>query len=359
MHRDILIAILSQLDVISGSVLALHYGFAMLPSAIGYMTGAIGTLITGNATPVSFMYESMVLSYGLSSKFRDRISMILLAALITGVLGVFGLPQLIVESVGKDIFLAMLAGVGLYLARVGLNIAKIETLIGIPCFVVAIITQLLTNDLLWTVSISIMLGMGIHLFRIYVIKIKPPSGNIKLPEYLSFKDMFRKEMKFIKPAISLNIIIGALALSVLTIGGNVAYTAFTADISKTKPTYNAGTIISSIADFASSSFGGANMELIISPTAASENAVRAAFLYMSIAAILLATGFVHKAARFLPTSAMGGYLFVIGAFLMFPDYAKQAFDSGNTLAVALTITMTSLVNPLVGLVTGILTGFLI
>jgi len=136
--KDIIIVGFSLLDVISGAVLALSYGFFMLPSAIGYFVGAMGSVITGAVTPVSFMYESMALSYGQSKNFKDRISMILWAAALTSVLGIWGLPQLIVDSIGQPIFFGMLAGVGVYLAKVGLDIAFQDAIIGIPCLLVCV-----------------------------------------------------------------------------------------------------------------------------------------------------------------------------------------------------------------------------
>lgn len=360
MIKDILVALFSQLDVLSGSVLALNFGFFMLPSALGYLAGAIGSLVTGSITPISFMYESLVLSYGMSKKLRERITMILIAATFTGILGGLGLPQYIVDKVGPEIFLGMLAGVGLYLAKVGLDLGKEDLKVGLPCLVIAILVQIITNDLIWTVSISIPTGIVIKLI-LGKFSRKPVISSLKvIPRYASRREMFKKELRLVRPVFNSRVVVGAMALSVLTIGGNVAYTAVNLQMAggAAVPTYNQATIISSVADFASSLFGGANMELIISPTAASTNPLRAAVLYMGLAVILLATGLVHKVAKWVPIAAMGGYLFVIGAILILPYNALDAFKIGNPVVVALTVIVTFLTNPFYGLTSGIAVKYL-
>jgi len=358
--RDVFIATLSLFDVVSGAVLALSYGFLMLPSAIGYAVGALGSMLTGATTPVSFMYESMALSWGQSKDFRDRVSMIIFAALFTGILGLFGLPQIIVNSIGKEIFLGMLAGVGLYLAKVGFDIAQQDALIGLPCLVVALLVQLVTNDLVLTVAISVFFGILIRLIsHTFFQKNKKQKLSYHIPIYTSWMSMIRAEMKLIPLVFNKKVFIGTLALSTLTIGGNIVYTAANSQIAHTVATYNQSTIISSIADFASSLFGGANMELIITPTAAAPHPVATAILFMGLASVMLASGLVHKVARWIPLSAMGGYLFVIGAVLILPYNCIDAFKAGNGIVVSITMAFTFLTNPFFGILAGTLAKVII
>ncbi len=352
--RDILIAALSLFDVISGAVLALSYGYLMFPSAIGYLVGAIGGMLTGAVTPVSFMYESMALSWGQSKDFRDRISMIVYASILTGLLGLFGGMQTIVGFIGKEVFLGMLAGVGLYLAKVGLDIAYQKLTVGIPCFITAIIIQLLTDDLALTVSISVSFGVLLNYFFEKKFGIKEEARSYKIPAYKSWTEMVKTETKLVSLVFNRKVLIGTLALSILTIGGNIAYIAANSDLSNSPTTYNQSTVISSLADLASGLIGGANMELIITPTAAAPHPVFAGVLFMLLAAIILATGFMHKIVKWIPLSATGGYLFVIGALLILPYNAMDAFKAGNSTVVGLTIAVTSLTNPFFGILAGTL-----
>lgn len=356
--QDFIISFLSMFDVLSGAILALSYGYLMLPSALGYLVGAIGSMITGAVTPVSFMYESLVLSGGLSKIFRERISMIVLAALITGILGIFGIIQLIVNSIGKEIFFGMLAGVGLYLAQVGIDIARKEAVIGIPSFVVAIIVQLTTNDLALTVALSVSFGVILNYFINKSNKVKVTNTKAFV-RYKSWREMLRTELRLVSLVVNRRVLIGTLALSTLTIGGNIAYTAANSQIASSTPTFNQSTVISSIADFASSLFGGANMELIISPTAGAPHPTVSAVIFMLAAAGLMASGVVYSLAKKIPISVMGGYLFVIGAILILPYNAIDAFKSGSEIVVGITMAITVFTNPFYGILAGSFTKFII
>ena len=171
--------------------------------------------------------------------------------------------------------------------------------------------------------------------------------------------MVKSEMKLIIPVINRRVLVGTLALSTLTIGGNIAYTAANTQISHTLATYNQSTVISSLADFASSLFGGANMELIVTPTASAPHPILAGILFMSVAAIILATGLVHKIARFVPIAAMGGYLFVIGVLIILPYNAYDAFKAGNAGIVSLTMAITLFTNPFYGILAGVASKILL
>ncbi len=351
--QDVSVALLSLLDVASGAILALSFGFLLLPSAAGFIVGAVGSLLTGSITPVSFQQENLVLATGLSKDLRPRISMILIAAFLTGLLGLLGLPQWIVDKVGPEIFLGMLAGVGLYLTKVGLDLAKEKLIIGIPCTIVALSVQILTNNLIYAVTASVPLGILIQWLLVRFGKSEV--SEIKVPKYPSWWEGIKTEFKAIKPVISIPVVIGALALATLTLGGNIAYTGVNLSMaSNPAQTYNQVTVISGLADFASSVFGGASMEVIVSATAAAPHPVLSGALLMLGAAIVLLSGLIYKVAKYIPISAMGGYLIAIGAVLVLPWNAMDAFSAGNPIVVALTMATTAFTNPFYGLVVGLI-----
>ncbi|MCE5258683.1 MAG: NCS2 family permease [Chloroflexi bacterium] len=350
--KDVLVALLSLLDVASGAILALSFGFFLMPSAFGFLVGGIGSLLTGSVTPVSFQQENLVLAKNMGKDMRSRISMILGAAILTAVIGIFGLPQIIVDTVGQEIFLGMLAGVGIYLAKVGFDLAFEDIIIGLPCLVVALVVQLWKNDLVWAVTASVVLGIIIKLIKDKVTK--TPSNPVNVPHYKSYKEAFQTEFKLIKPIFNKQVLIGVLAIATLTLGGNIAYTGVNLSMSGTAPTYNQVTVISGLADLASSIFGGASMEVIISATAAAPHAVISGAILMFGAAIILLTGLVHKIAKFVPLAGMGGYLVAIGAILVLPPNAADAFNAGNPVVVGLTLVTTAVTNPFYGLIVGVL-----
>jgi len=350
--KDVVIAVLSLFDVVSGAVLAVSYGFLLMPSALGYLVGVIGAFLSGSVTPVSFMYESMVLSWGMSKVFKERIGMILFAAALTGFMGVFGLPEIIVNSIGNEIFLGMLAGVGVYLAKVGLDISLVERFVGIPTFIVAILVQIITEDLFLTVSISVFFGIVLNIFGRKMGYLKTKFKKKSSLKNWSFIKEFRKEFKFVMPIFNKKSIVGGLALSALTIGGNIAYTAANAQISSTGATYNHSTVISAIADFVSSIFGGANMELIVTPTAAAPDAYISGIIFMVLASFVLLSGLVHKLVNIFPLSSMGGYLFAIGGLVILPYNAVDAYGAGNPIVVSITLSITAISNPFWGILAG-------
>lgn len=353
--QDVWVALLSLLDVISGAILAASFGFLLLPCAVGFLVGGIGNLITGLVTPISFQQENIVLSRDLSDDMRQRISMILGAALLTGLLGIFGLPQFIVESIGPEIFFGMLAGVGLYLTKVGFELAKEDWAIGLPCLLVALVVQYWTDNLVWAVTTSVLLGVVIKAAKDRLSKEKSQALEIEVPQYSSWREGIRREFQLVKPVINSRVVIGALALATLTLGGNIAYHAVNLDISGTAGGYNEINVISGLADFASSLFGGAAMEVIVTVTAITPNPVVSGALLMFGAAIVLATGLVYKIARYIPIAAMGGYLVVIGAILVLPFNAMDAFAAGNPYVVAITMGTTLTTNPFYGMIIGLLT----
>jgi AGZA family xanthine/uracil permease-like MFS transporter len=353
--QDVSVALLSLLDVASGAVLAITFGFMLFPSALGFIVGAVGSLLTGNITPVSFQQEGLSLAKGLGKDLRERVSMILFAAALTGILGLLGLPQMVVDKIGPEIFLAMLAGVGLYLTKVGLDLSKDNLIIGIPCAIVALVVQIVTNNLIYAVTASVPLGILIQWILVKTGRGKPAT-EVEVPHYSNWWEGIKAEFKVIKPAVTWSVIIGTLALATLTIGGNIAYTAVNLSMA-TNPVqaYNQVTVISGLADFASSLFGGASMEVIVSATAAAPHPILAGALLMFGAAIVLLSGLIYKIAKYIPIAAMGGYLIAIGMILVLPYNAADAFSAGNPIVVSVTIAATALTNPFFGLVAGLLT----
>jgi len=267
-------------------------------------------------------------------------------------LGIAGLPQFIVDSVGQEIFLGMLAGVGLYLTKVGFDLAKEDWLIGAPSLMIALVVQFATNNLVWSVTASVLLGICLHLVKQQLTK--KSSLIVMAPEYSSWWEGIRSEFKLVKPSFNFRVVIGALSIATLTLGGNLAYHGVNLSISGSSGGYNQVNVISALADFASSLFGGTAMEVIVSVTAGAPHPVLSGILLMVGAAIVLVTGWVYKIAKYIPLAAMGGYLIVIGGILVFPFNAMDAFDVGNPLVVAITIGTTLSTNPFYGLLGGIL-----
>lgn len=353
--QDVLMAALTLLDVLCGAVLAVVLGYRLLPSALGLSVGGVGSLLTGSVTPVYYQQEAMV-SAAKEKDLRARVTMILCAALLTGIVGILGWPEAIVNGVGYEIFMAMICGVGIFLAKVGVwDLAKRDLLVGIPSIIVAMYVQLKTNDLIRAIAISVPLGIAIN----WALQRSGRAAvdEVAIPHYNNWKEALNREFKIVWPlVITWNTIQGSLGLATLTIGANIAYTYVNMSMAiGARVTYNAVTIISSVADFFSSLFGGPSMEVVISATAAAPHPVLAGALLMFAAAALVLTGsFAYKIARRVPPAAMSGYLVVIGAILVaYPNWL-EASKNGNIVVVLGTIAATVGLNPFWGLVAGVL-----
>jgi len=204
------------------------------------------------------------------------------------------------------------------------------------------------------VATSVPLGIIIKLIQ-DKFTIAEDRDKIKAPQYKSLWEGIRTEFKAFRPVINFNVIIGGLAIATLTLGGTIAYTAVNLDMSGFTRTYNEVSMISGVADFGSSFFGGAPMEVIVSATAATPNPIISGAILMFGAAALLLSGLIYKIARYIPLAAMGGYLVVIGAILVLPFNTMDAFAAGSPVVVALTMGTTAATNPFYGLVVGLLT----
>ena len=188
-----------------------------------------------------------------------------------------------------------------------------------------------------------------------VSKEKSKALDITVPVYGSWWEGIRSEFKLVKPVVNSRVVIGALALATLTLGGNIAYHAVNLDIAGASGGYNQVSVISGLADFFSSLFGGTAMEVIVTVTAVAPHPVVSGVLLMFGAAIVLVSGLVYKIAKYIPIAAMGGYLIVIGAILVLPFNAMDAFAAGNPFVVAVTMGTTVSTNPFYGLIAGLLT----
>lgn len=98
--------------------------------------------------------------------------------------------------------------------------------------------------------------------------------------------------------------------------------------------------------------GGAPVETIISATASAPEPVIAGCLMMLIMAAILALGLLQKVGKYVPSSSIAGFLFVLGMFVIFPENAATALAGKEQLVAATTMLVTALVDPFVGLLSG-------
>lgn len=343
---DILSAVAGCLDATTQAILAMSFGFAMLPSALAYAVGIAGCLAFNSVVPISFQAETITMAGALGRDVRERVSIIFLGGIAMTIIGALGLLETFTDLAGEDVLCAMMAGVGIFLAKVAIDLVKENKKLGAVSMVVAILVYAVTLDLVYTIVCGVIATSAAAYF---------------MGEKLEVGEVNKEGFKLQKPVVNFSVIRGALSVICLTIGGNIAYGGITADIAGTVANADQISIYSGVADAVSSIFGGAPVSVIISATAAAPNPKISGVLLMGIMMVILLTGLLPKIAKFVPVQAIAGTLFVLGVFVTVPDNAVAAF-SGNdpvgALACGTTLGVTAISDPFVGIVAGILVRFL-
>ena len=228
-----------------------------------------------------------------------------------------------------------------------IDLIKANKNTGIVSLVSAFLVYFLSKDLNWTL-ISSMLASIVF----FLIQNKGPMEEVKEDG----------KFKFFKPITNFNVIRGALALTCLSIGTNIAYSGIVAGMAKVdNPNVDGLTIYSGAADVLTGLFGGTPVEITLSSTAAAPHPIAAGILLMIAMALILFARLVPKMARYIPSASISGFLFVLGSMVSVPMSASASFsgaDTANTLAAGATIAVTALVDPFVGLLAGIMIRFL-
>lgn len=344
--HDILAAIGVVLNGLPQGILAMTYGFATVPTALGFALGMGGAAVFGSVAPISFQAETITLAGKMGKDMRERLSMILFGGLAMAGLGACGLLTVIIDFAGDAIINGMMAGVGLMLAKVAIDMVKANKLVG-----------------------GISMGSGL---LIYLVSTKLGSGNALVytivgcvvissivgyamgqrPDAVADEKPFK--MKLHKPTFNLRVLRGALALACLTIGANIAFGSITGGIAGAETNIDHLTIYSGLADSVSALFGGAPVEAIISATAAAPHAVISGIIMMGIMFIILITGVLPKIGKFVSSQSIAGFLFVLGAFVTVPANGAIALTGEGALQGGVTMVVTAFVDPFVGMVSGIL-----
>ena len=384
--EDFLAALAMLADVIGEGLVAVSLGWALKPAGIGFLVGMVLLIAFRTVAPVSFEVESLTIVARIAKrKWHVMIYAVILAGIVGILLGVFGLMGAIVDFIGPAIQYGMMAGVGIILAVVAIDLLKENKIIGIVSCGVAFIVFFATIDdpssIIYALSASVAVSIVVARF----VKFEPILPDPKREKILG--SLFRKFqtedetttdggkkenttgggkkekiIKLLTRSDKILLVRAALALIALRIGTGIAYPAIDSDIAGIDTITGSGhnifdvtSIIAGMSGAASAFFGGAPLEPIISGTAASPNPVFSAALMMGLAAVILLLGFIGKAAKYIPLQAVCGFLLLLGALIIFPENAPLAMEADPFVAgVTVTVTAATM-DPFLGLIAGLLT----
>lgn len=347
--KDILAALSVVLNGLPQGLLALSFGFASVPTALAFLIGAAGNSLTSNVAVISFQAETITVAGTMGKNMRERLSSIFFGAFLLVIIGVFGLMEQIVAWIGPVITNGMMAGVGFMLAKVAWDMAKNDRLIGVTSFASALLTYIISKDLVYTITVSVLLSSIVYHFT------KKESTTVT---NMLTEDKFKLQKFILNPSV----IRGALALVCLNIGANIAFGKINGEIAGANVNIDTLTIISSLADMVSSLFGGGPVEIIISATASAPHAVWAGVLTMAIMAAILFFKLLPKIGKYVPSSSIAGFLFVLGAIVTLPGNATAALtgtEASSPIVGAITIIVTAIADPFLGLLAGVVMEFLL
>ena len=333
--NDILTDLLAIIGVVLNGLpqglLALAYGFASVPTALAFFVGVVGNLATQSVAPISFQAETITYAGTAGKNRSERCTMIFIGGAIMALIGVFGLLTRIVNFVGEDVAYGMMAGVGIILTKAALDMIKNDTISGGVSLAAALITYFFTKDSANTLVYTI-------------VMFKKEKANIVV-----------EDDKFVRQKFTINssVIFGALGMVCLNIGSNISFGGITAGMA-TRGNYNVDhlTVISSLADMCSSFFGGAPVESIISATASAPHPVWAGVIMMAVIGLILLFKLLPKIGRYVPSSSIAGFLFVLGIFKTVVPDAPLAFAT-NAAAGGTAMVVTAVSNPFLGMIAGV------
>ena len=346
---DVLAALGVVLNGIPQALLAATYGFASVPTAFGFVVGAVACLLYGSAIPISFQAETIALAGMLGKDIRERLSIILFSGITMVILGLTGTLSIIVDFAGSTIINAMMAGVGIMLARIALGGLKESRIVTASSIASAFITYFFFGqNLVYTIVVCVIFSSLVaNIFKI-------DFGGGIVENY--------KKIEIKKPILNFNVIRGSLALACLTIGANIAFGNITASMTgKYEANIDHLTIYSGLADAVSSLFGGGPVEAIISATAAAPNPLNSGILMMVIMAVILFFGLLPKISKYIPGHSVHGFLFILGAIVTVPTNASFAFSGGTPqdyVVAATAMTVTAANDPFIGLLVALVVKYI-
>ena len=367
-------------------------GFKMKPTAFAFLVGAVGNLLTGSITPISGQSSILTVSHFMKN-VNERMTALLLAVIVMVPLGLTGSVTRIADFAGPAVVNGMMAGVGLMVAGISIDMLKQEKRTGTIAFISALATHVIflyffpsPHRLVYVIAVSVTLATLDFVFlqkdpetgkrgrRINIAKAAEADGYVgdmaqnENPKF--WTKAYWEDFKIMKPKFSLYAIYFALAFICLNIGTNIAFGNITAGMGDTVQNMDHLTVINSLADIPSLLFGGAPVGAIISATAAAPWPVIAGVVMMLLCALLLFLGLMTKAVKYIPAQAIAGFLLIIGFFATFvpnlrnalgigiPPLRAESIDilvEGARVPSALTaLAVTALTkNPFLGLVAGV------
>ena len=356
---DVLAALAVVVNGIPQGLIALSFGFAAFPTSVAFLVGAAGSLAFNSVATISFQAETITLAGKMGKDIKERLSLVFWGGLFLLIPSIFGLNEKIVTWIGPAVVSSMMAGVGIMLAYVAIDLFNSEKISGGASLLTGIVVWFFTLDLTKTIIISVFVSTVVY--NILKKQGKVAEQNLVLDatrEKFTFGNIEWKIWQ--RP----NILFSALAIACLNIGANISFGKITGSIAKVNANIDHLSIYSCLADMVSSFFGGGPVESIISGTATAPDPVIASVMMMVIMAVILLLKLLPTIGRYVHSASIAGFLFVLGAFVTFISNIQGAIASVPAaqgpfgfspwgMVIAATVLVSAKWNPFFGLLAGV------
>ena len=160
--ESILTAIAVVINGIPQGILALSFGFAAFPTAVAFVIGIIGSIAFMSVATISFQAETITLAGTLGKDMKERLSLIFWGAALLLIPSLLGMNEALVQFIGPVVVTSMMAGVGLMLANVAIDLYNSEKWTGIVSIASALIVWFWTKDLAWTIIASVAISTAFY-----------------------------------------------------------------------------------------------------------------------------------------------------------------------------------------------------
>ena len=347
MLENLLGALGSCLDAMSAIILSIGLGFSTVPTAYAFLVAGIGMILTGQVSPACVPSELIILINSYSKDKRERSSMILFAGLTVLVLGATGIMGSIIDFIGPDILSAIMAGVGIMIFKVSIDLIREQPLPGIVSLISALIVYLTTGNLIYTVIICVACATVVwNIFKRDVILATPKV------------DLSQDTLSFVRPVFNLKVLRSTLGVVTLMLGEIISDGSITAQLAGITPDTNAMGLYIGAGNILNALFGGAPVSTIISGTGTAPNALLSGVFMMLFMTLLLLLKIIPRIKNYIPTQGLAGFLCVLATLVVFPGNAASALSSSPFVS-AVTILVTGFVDPFIGACCGVVMRFIL
>ena len=359
-------------------------GFKLKPTGLAFLVAAGISLFLGSVTPVSGQ-SAMIALAGRTEQERERVAALLIAAVVSTILGLTGAISSAVGFAGVSVMAGMMAGVGIMLAQIGVEFITDKQKGNFSVGMVSLVSALLIfgffsgtpatpdspatpsnpNILVYTVAGSVGISTA---FYLVMKKIKgealreDTSNESDDPKFWTKGYWTNGDWKLVKPKVTFRAILSAFALICLGIGVVTSFGAINQNMSGVSQNFDHLILITGLVDFIGVMFGGMPLEPIISGTAAAPWPIVGAFVLMLVLGVIALLGLVTKICKYMPVQSIAGFLVVIGFFETFLPNMVHGFRAGpragdfhgNLGEAAIAMGVTALTkNPFLGIIAGI------